>query len=224
VRRYDDLLDALKTARHSVRSTRSIWCTPATTFETKITLRYGLVLGGAWAPQFIPAEVAGPWHVPYIKTLDRPFIFWSASTKGSMVDWLPAAEVLVKQGASLLLVTENIGDEILRVFIVNSIRGTLGACVVRPSGNSPGIYSELTSGSSGPPRDILKLPRAAEAWIRKRSCVIFDNTNLGSDDLEEIAVIEVGGEDLADQQARVTFLADKLRNEDEESWLPRQPP
>ncbi len=214
---YEDLIETLETARRSVLSTRSIWCTSSTAFETRISRRRGLILGGAWSPQFIP-ESEKPWYVPFTRVLERPYIFASEITTGTMDDWLSAATEVSRTG-SLLLVTNSIGEDLLRFFVTNALTGSLRMCVVqsgyRPTAELPFVYGRA---NSGPPESALKLPVVLEAWVRKRATVVFPSPSSNwASDAEEICVIEIGGEDQADQQARIRFFADTLRQEDEKA-------
>jgi hypothetical protein len=126
---------------------RFIWCSASDVFESRIVQRRGLLLGGALSPHFL-RDTAGMWsEIPWAVRLQRcRLVVCDRAAHEPLAAWLPLMEGVAKAGESLLVVTETIGSELLRTFIVNALKATLPVCVVRPprdrSGNpAPGAES-----------------------------------------------------------------------------------
>jgi hypothetical protein len=172
----------------------------------------GVILGGAWSPQFI-RESEQHWAVPFVRLLDRrPKVLFTEAVGGSFMDWLPMLESLAKARQSLLVVTERIHEPVLRCFVVNSVSGGVDICVVHLSQSVADQSVIFGKPLYGPPSDIDVLPVVSEAWIRRDSTLVFLES---PDDFrsvaEEVIIIEVGGDDFEDQQARLRYASDIIR-------------
>jgi hypothetical protein len=87
----------------------------------------------------------------------------------------------------------------------------------RRDGKGPwksGLAGTLGMGGQGPPMKRDRLPLASEVLIRRSAAVVFPSSDEWRSSLEEIAVVEVGGDYYEDQQARLRFANEWLRQED----------
>lgn len=211
---FTDLREILKEARNSSTSTKSIWCTPSVSFETRIAQRKGILLGGAWAPQFLRQDESA-FSVPFVRVLGRPRVLMGEKFTGSIPAWLPLLEQVAKQTIPLLLVAKAIDDTLLRFFIVNAVRGTLAASVARMEGSVADFKTAFGNPVVEPPNEASGLPMMEEAWLRKDASVVFPQFPENCQSItQDITVIEVGGEDFDNQQARLRFLSDAIRRSD----------
>ena len=53
-----------------------------------------------------------------------------------MQEWVPFLEQVLKSGHALVCVTKEITRELLQLFVVNDLRGTLHVTVIEPAGES----------------------------------------------------------------------------------------
>ena len=67
-------------------------------------------------------------------TLDDPYIFITDKKISNIQDILPLLEEVVKAGAKLLIVAEDIEGEALSTLIINKLRGTFNVCAVKAPG------------------------------------------------------------------------------------------
>jgi hypothetical protein len=204
---YQDLRELLQEVLKTVPDPRSVWCVPSNRFETRVARRRGLLVGGAWAPQFL-SDTEDLWPVPWTLELKGPRVLLAESATAPFWKWLPLLESVAKADESLIVVADEIGEELIRTLVGNFARRALRACAVR----SPAGAAALGHASPEFPRDHRRLPCVREAWIRKDAAVLFPGEETAGAD--EIAVIEVGGEDVADQRARLRFLAEAIRTAD----------
>ena len=213
---YSDLLDILAELRPSVPDSRLLWCMPADGFETTVSHRQGLILGGAWSPHFLRDRGDFWWDVPWVMRLRFPRIVTIEKAIAPISEWLPLMEAIAKAGESLLLVTREVETELLRTFIVNSLKEALACCVVRvaedpagyglPAASIPWEVVEAT------PKTPDHLPRAAEAWVRRTATVLFPaSDNEWQSAVGELTIISVGGENHEDQQDRLRFLVKTIQ-------------
>ncbi|HSE97302.1 MAG TPA: hypothetical protein VLD57_03460 [Blastocatellia bacterium] len=213
---YDDLLSVLAEARRSVGDSRLIWCVSADNFETTVSHRRGLILGGAWSPRFLRDRTAFGWDVPWTVYLYAPSILIIDKAVAPFAEWIPLMEAQAQARESLLLVTREVSTELLRTFIVNYLKETLACCVIRydeslhgwgvPAPNGPWEYR------GSPPSQADLLPRAAEGWVRRTSTVLFPSAESQWQSVTtDIAVISVGGENHEDQQDRLRFLMKEIQ-------------
>jgi hypothetical protein len=206
---YEDLRELLEETLKTVPDSRSVWCTAALHFETTVARRQGLLLGGAWAPQLL-RDGDELWPVPWTMTLPQPRVLTVERATGPFWKWLPLLESVSKAGESLVVATDEVGDDFLRTLIANLERRTIKACAVRSSAAA----SLLAGARPDPPGDPRSLARVKEAWIRKDASVLFPWNDGDWPDGDEIAVVEVGGEDCEDQRNRLRFFAEALREKD----------
>ncbi len=214
-----DLPALLAEARRTVPDDRHIWCTASDRFESTITRRRGLLLGGALSPHFLRDTTDTLMNVPWAVRLHRCRVFvCDRAAHEPVAAWVPLMEAVVASGESLLVVTETIGTELLHTFVVNAVRATLGVCAVLPPrdrhGNpAPGLAA-LARGCATPPAQPGQLPRIGEAWVRRTATALFpsaDEAALAAA-LQDFAVIETGGENHEDQVARLRFLMRELQH------------
>jgi hypothetical protein len=60
-----DLLPLINEARRLVSDDRYIWCATSETFDSRLTQRRGLLLGGAFSPHFLRDSGAMSWDTPW---------------------------------------------------------------------------------------------------------------------------------------------------------------
>lgn len=195
---HNDLRELLDGILETVPSSRSVWCTAAFHFETTVVRRRGLLLGGAWAPQLL-RDGEELWPVPWTMVLPQPRVLTVERATGPFWKWLPLLESVAKAGESLLVATDEVGDDFLRTLIANLERQAIKACAVRSSAKASLLAGER---------------RVKEAWVRKDASVLFPWNEGDWPEGDEIAVVEIGGEDCEDQRARLRYFAEALRKKD----------
>jgi hypothetical protein len=207
-----DLLPLLAEARRLVPDDRHIWCSPSDSFDSRLTQRRGLLLGGAFSPHFLRDSTATNWDTPWTVRLRHcRVVVCGKAAHEPLATWLPLMEGVVAAGESLLVVTETIGSELLATFIVNAFKGTLRVCVVHPrrSGN-PAAGAQFAT----PPAGIDQLLRIDDVWVRRTATVCFPMTGdplSSAAALQDFVVIETGGENHEDQHDRLRFLMRELQ-------------
>ncbi len=199
-----DLMEILSGLKRRVHDDRLIWCKGADGFETAVSQRGGLLLGGVWSPHFLRDRGENPDDIPLVKRLWKPRIVLVESATDPLKDWLPLLEAIAQAGESLLLVTREISTELLQTLIVNARKGTLSCAVACPPGE--GIPEALGCMASSPPTKTDRVPLAAEAWARRTATVVFPAENEWRRETSEMEVISTGGESLEDQQRRLRYL------------------
>jgi hypothetical protein len=103
------------------------------TFESRITQRRGLLLGGALSPHFLRDTTAMWFDIPWTVRLRHcRVLICDKAAHEPVTAWLPLMESVAGTGEALLVVTETIGSELLSTFVVNAFKGTLPVCVVHP--------------------------------------------------------------------------------------------
>ena len=216
---HHDLLALISDARRIVSDDRQIWCTASETFDSRLVRGRGLLLGGAISPHFL-RDVSGmsadvPWGV---RLRHCRVIVCDTAAHEPLSVWLTLMEDVAGSGEALLVVTETIESELLSTFVVNAFKGTLRVCVVQPPrdrfGNpAPGTES-LGPRFGTPPSARDHLPRVDEVWIRRTASACLP---IASDPvpvatvLQDIVVIETGGENHEDQYDRLRFLMRALQ-------------
>jgi hypothetical protein len=205
---YQDLRELLEEILITVPDSRSVWCTAALHFETTITRRRGLLLGGAWTPQLL-RDGEELWPVPWTMALPQPRVLTVERATGPFWKWLPLLESVAKAGESLVVATDEVSDDFLRTLIANLERRAIKACAIRSSATAFFLAGERTD----LPGDLRSLLQVKEAWIRKDASVLFPWNESDWPAGDEIAVVEIGGEDCEDQRARLRFFAEALRKE-----------
>jgi hypothetical protein len=119
---YEDLAQLLTELLGSMPDSRSVWCKPGIRFETTVTRRKGLRIGGAWSPIFL--------RDPGTLQLLRPRVVFVETALNPLKEWLPLMEGVQREYESLLLVTNDIDLMLLLTFIMNARKETLSCCVV----------------------------------------------------------------------------------------------
>ena len=210
---HPDLLGLLAELRRSIVDDRLIWCLAGDGFETTVSYRQGLILGGAWSPRFLHDRSAFGWGVPWTMYLRTPAVVTIDKAVAPLAEWLPLMEERAQAGESLLVVTREVSTELLHTFIVNSLRETLACCLIR---DEPGwgVWAHNTPwrfAITPPPRADL-LPRAVEGWVRRTATILFPAADSGwRSAASDVAVISVGGENHEDQQDRLRFLMKEVQ-------------
>lgn len=215
---YSDLINILAEAMPGVPDNRFIWCVAANSFETTVSHRQGLILGGALSPHFLRDGGDLWWDVPWTMQLWKPRIVTIERAIAPLSQWLPLMEAIAKAGESLLVVTKEISTELLQTIIVNALKKTLSCCAIRAAENQPGygygspIPAVPWEFVEAPPQSADRLPQAAEAWIRRTSTVLFPaSVNEWRWSLSDVTIISVAGENHDDQQDRLRFLVKKIQ-------------
>jgi hypothetical protein len=208
-----DLVALLQEARRRVPDDQRIWCSASDTFESRLQQRSGMLLGGAYSPHFLRDASEARWEIPWLVRLRhcRVAICDNNAARQPLATWLPLMEAIVAAGEGLLVVTENIDSELLSTFVVNAWKGTLPVCVVRPLRRRTG-----SSGArlSSPPPTPDQLIRVDEVWVRRTATVLFPKVGeplASAPALEDIVVIETGGENHEDQYDRLRYLMRELQ-------------
>jgi hypothetical protein len=213
---YTDLLNTLDEVIARVPDGRFVWCVAADGFETTISQRRGLILGGAWSPHFLRDAADLWWDVPWTMRLWAPRIVTITKADMPVGDWLPLMEAVAKAGESLLMVTRDVSTEVLQTVVVNALKKTLSGCVVRAAESISG-YGMPASGVPWefvdvPPKTNERLPQAAEAWVRRSATVLFPKIESEWQSFDsEVTIISVGGENHEDQIERLRFLVKRIQ-------------
>jgi hypothetical protein len=203
---YRDLMDVLSEVRRRVTDNRLIWCKSADTFETTVSHRQGLLLGGAWSPHFLRDSTGAALDdIPWTRRLMNPRIVVTDKATDALAVWLPLLEAVAKAGESLLMVTSEISTEILHTLIVNSVRATLPGAVIRQGdGRAADALGKVWT---SPPTQTDRVPQAAEAWVRRTGSVLFPAPgDSWRGDMQDVEIISVGGESYDHQQDRLRYL------------------
>jgi hypothetical protein len=209
--KYEDLTDVLAEVSRSVPDNRFIWCMAADGFETIVSCRKGLLLGGALSPWFLRNTGTFWYDVPDTMWMSKPHVALIERAIAPLLEWIPLMEDIAKTGDSMLLVTQEISGELVRTLSVNSLRGALKCSAVRLADDLhgyrlPGVDA-LGKPAKAPPREANGLPKADEAWIRRTATVLFpDSDEEWGVSLSDVAIISVGGDSYDEQQDRLRFL------------------
>lgn len=208
--KHDDLRRTLETALARAGGPRTVWCVPSLTFATRIDSRRAILLGGAMAPQFVQDSAKNLQGTPFVRTLALPRVLRLNRADGPISAWMPFLESLARGGHSLLVMADSVEDEVLRTLMVNSLRGALDLCVVRP-GRSAGDVRALGPVLDQLPASVDALSQISAAWIRRSATAVFLDSSEDRFVMETLSVIEVGGEDFEDQVERLRFLSGLIR-------------
>jgi len=92
---YSDLRDVLAEVSRNVADSRLIWCTTADGFETTVSSRRGLILGGAWSPHFLRDREAAWWDVPWTMKLQAPTIVTIEKAVMPLSEWMPSQDITI---------------------------------------------------------------------------------------------------------------------------------
>jgi hypothetical protein len=213
---YNDLSNLLDEVMARVSDSRFVWCVAADGFDTTVSARRGLILGGAWSPHFLRDAPDLWWDVPWTMRLWAPRTITIDKADMPLAQWLPLMEAVAKAGESLLIVTREVSSELLQTIIVNSLKKTLSGCIVRTAENLSG-YAIPPSGvpwevAVAPAKTNDRLPQAAEAWVRRSATVLFPKIENEWQSLDsEVTIISVGGENHEDQIGRLRFLVKRIQ-------------
>jgi hypothetical protein len=209
-----DLLPLIAEARRLVPDDRHIWCSASDTFDSRLTQRRGLLLGGAFSPHFLRDSTATNWDTPWTVRLRHcRVVVCDKAAHEPLAAWLPLMESVAGAGQSLLVVTETIDSELLATFIVNAFKGTLRVCVVHP------VRGRSRNAAAGaqfatPPTGLDQVLRIDDVWVRRTATACFPNVDdplSSAAALQDFAVIETGGEHHEDQHDRLRFLMRELQ-------------
>ncbi len=209
-----DLVPLITEARGRVPDDRHIWCLTSETFDSRLTERRGLLLGGAFSPHFLHDSTPMSWGTPWTVRLRHcRVMICDQAAHEPLATWLPLMESVAAAGESLLVVTETIDSELLATFVVNACKGTLPVCAVHPvrgrSGN-PVAGAQFAT----PPEVPDQLLRIDDVWVRRTATVCFPAAGdalSSAAALQNFVVIETGGENHDDQFDRLRFLMRELQ-------------
>jgi hypothetical protein len=209
-----DLLPLIAEARRLVPDDRHIWCSASETFDSRLTQRRGLLLGGAFSPHFLRDSTATNWDIPWTVRLRHcRVVVCDKAAHEPVAAWLPLMESVARAGEALLIVTETIDSELLATFTVNAFKGTLSVCVVHPvrgHSDNPAAGAQFAT----PPTGLDQLLRIDDVWVRRTSTAFFPAVGdplSSAAALQDFVVIETGGEDHEDQHDRLRFLMRELQ-------------
>jgi chaperonin GroEL len=145
------------------------------TTETALVLVEGMQFDrGFLSPYFVtnPDRMEAVLETCHVLLCDRKIT--------TLNDMLPLLEQIIKSGASLLVIAEDVEAEALATFIVNTVRGTLRSCVVK----APGFgdrrkamlldIAVLTGGEVISSELGMKLESATIAQLGRASRVVAD--------------------------------------------------
>ena len=212
-----DLLTLIAEARRLVPDDRHIWCSASETFDSRLTQRRGVLLGGALSPHFLRDSTAMSWDIPWAVRLRHCRVVVCAKAAHEPVAaWLPLMESIAGAGEALLVVTDTIESELLSTFVVNAFKGTLPVCVVHSTRDRSGSATAGTQFAT-PPTGPDQLLRVDEVWIRRTATACFPNASdplSSAPALQNFAIIETGGENHEDQYDRLRFLMRELQRSD----------
>ena len=212
--RPPDLLALVDQARELVRDDRHVWCCPSDTFDSRLVQRRGLLLGGAFSPHFLRDTSVTWMDIPWTMRLSNcRVIVCDEAAQQPLAAWLPLMESIAGSGEALLIVAEKIDSELLSTLVVNAVKGTLRTCVIHPARDrygSPATGAQFAT----PPASKDQLLRIDSVWVRRTATVCFPGAAdplASAAALENIAVIETGGENHDDQYDRLRFLMRELQ-------------
>ena len=209
---YPDIEEVIEDARKSVGRLQGVWCDRATGFETKISRRRGLVIGGVWSPQFL-RESVDDWPVSFVRRLNFSYVLVGSSLSASVSDWLPLLEIVAKRKDRLLLTVEQLDDAVLRMLIMNYLRGNIEVCVARLNNSLNAATALLGKSFQVPPGDEKELPTIQDAFVRRDASLLLVEENAGQSlALDDIALVEIGGSDYEEQNLRLAYAYRLIRN------------
>jgi hypothetical protein len=210
---YPDLLALLGEARRLAPDDRYIWCAAADTFESRLQQRRGMLLGGAYSPQFLRDTSAQTWDVPWVVRLryGRVAVCGKAAQE-PLAAWLPLMEQIASANESLLVVADAVESELLATFLVNAFKGTLRVCVAHhlDQENPSRSGAQL----SAPPATSDQLLRIDDIRVRRTATACFPAATdplATAPNLQNFVIIETGGENHDDQYDRLRFLMRELQ-------------
>ena len=187
-----------------------IWAKASFTFDTKISYRKGVVLGGAYSPYFMQEREAQPrmgWNDVGGTTLAKSRLIFAESVPEytNMGDWITFLQTIAKDREGLLIVVDSFShEELLSTLLINNLKNMLQAVVVKQP-DLPGV--DRVPSTKTAILDRFQLPLASAVWIRKDSSIVFAEKTEGPPiPPVECAVIEVGGKDADDIRQRTQLL------------------
>lgn len=199
-----DLVALLEQALARVeRDPRRVWCQRSIDFDSRVTSASAELCGGLWSPFYLGTEEKPAWSMG----LEGDSVVHRVThARVPLVDWIPMLEAAVKAQVRLVLIAGEVDTELLHTLIVNHARNALQNALVHPGPQRGG-----TRASDGPAPDVDALPRARLVLSRRSATAIFpkDATRWGGA-LTQLALLEVGGANAADQAARMSFVERRL--------------
>ncbi len=199
-----DLVALLEQALTRVeRDPRRVWCKRSVDFESRLTSASAELCGGLWSPLYLGTEEKPAWSMALE---GESVVHRVANARAPLTDWIPMLEAAVKAKVSLVLIAGEVETELLHTLLVNHLRSALHNALVHPGPPRGGARV-----SDGPAQDVDALPRARLVWSRRAATAIFpeDGTRWAGA-LTQLAVLEVGGANAADVQARAAFIERRL--------------
>lgn len=245
---HDDLEQLFTELRHTVRDSRAVWCKLGTRFETTVTRRKGFRIGGAWSPNFLAGPgplLLTRARVLFVETALNPVQEWLPLLEGVQREYESLLLVTDEIDPALLATfLINARKDVLSCCVAHPapLSGpprSASVTAAKPEGlqlslpdsglGRRGRGSEKNSGVAGlgeppgkgrhsPPKRADEVYLAEEVLVRKGAGVVFPSAQEWSGSLEDFAVIEVGGDHSEDQQARLRFVNEWLRQQDRRGW------
>ncbi|HEY9684853.1 MAG TPA: hypothetical protein V6C86_24965 [Oculatellaceae cyanobacterium] len=187
-----------------------IWAKASYTYDTKISYRKGMVIGGAYSPYFLQEREAQPrmgWSDVGGAILPRSRMILADSVPeyANIAEWITFLQGLAKEREGLLVMVDNfLQEELLATLLINNVRNVLQASIVKQP-DFPGSTRVPTTKAAVLDRN--QLPVASAVWVRKESSLAFVEKNEGPPiPVVECAVIEVGGKDIEDIRTRLQLV------------------
>ena len=188
----DEVGEMVSEAMEKVSKDGVITIEESKTMKTELDLVEGMQFDRGYISAYMATDMDKMEAV-----LDDPYILITDKKISNIQDILPVLEQIVKTGAKLLIIAEDIEGEALTTLIVNKLRGTFSVCAVKAPGygdrrkemlkdiailtNGTVISDEL--GLELKDTTMEQLGRAKSVKVQKESTVIVD----GMGDKEEIA-------------------------------------
>ncbi|TAN42204.1 MAG: chaperonin GroEL, partial [Candidatus Methanoperedens sp.] len=205
-------------AMDKVGPTGVITVEEAKSMETSLEVVEGMQLDKGYISPYMATDKEGMETV-----FENPLILLHDKKIGSMKDFIPVLEIVVKENKPLLIIAEDLDGEALATIVLNIIRGTLKVCVIK----APGFGDErkemlediaALTGAKVISEDLgMKLENtklsdlgsAKKVRVNKEKTIIIEGEGKKEDIQRRISIIE-GRIKIEDSEYKITELKKRL--------------